>query len=67
MASYTFPITGNGKKYEEKSSPLPPTKFGGICFIKNLCMGEQTLLGAFMRGCLTWGLMIRSRKGEVNG
>ena len=29
-----------------------------------LCMGEQTLLGKFMGGCFTLGLMIRSCKGR---
>ena len=43
-------------------SPLPPTKYGGTSFEKKLCMGEQTFVRKFIRGCFTWGLMIRSDK-----
>ena len=45
----------------------PPTKSWGTFLAKKLCMGEQTFLGKFMRGCFTWELMIRSCKGEVKG
>ena len=41
----------------------PPVKYGGTFFVKKLCMGEQTFGGKFIRGCFTWGLMIRSYKG----
>ena len=40
---------------------------GGTYFIKKLCTEEQTFLGKFFGGCFTWGLVIRSCKGVVNG
>ena len=36
-------------------SSLTPTKYGGTFFVKNLCMGEQTLLGKFMGGGVNMG------------
>ena len=48
-------------------SPLPPTKDGGTFFIKMLLGGAIVFGANFFGGCFTWGLMMRSCKGGVNG
>ena len=60
---------GNDLKIKHNffSPPYKLTKYEGTFFIKKLCMGEQTFLGKFFGRCFTWGLMIRSCKGEING
>ena len=62
----------NGKRFKDKDivpslPPPPPYKVRGTFFIKMFCMWEQTFFGQMFWGCFTWGLMIRSCKGEVNG
>ena len=44
-----------------------PTKYGTTFYIKKLCMEEETFSGKHSGECLTWGLMMRSCKGGVNG
>ena len=55
-----------GKDLKIKS-PLSLQNMEEPFFIRSLCMGEQLFGGNLFAGCFTWGLMIRSRKGEVNG
>ena len=49
------------------SSPVPPTKYGGSFFAKNIYMAEKTFLSKFIGECFTWGPIIRSyKRGEAS-
>ena len=54
---------GKGLKINHSVSS-PSYKVWETFSIKKLSMGQQNFLGKFMGACFTWGLMIRSCKGE---